>query len=1096
MQLPTNFTVLPSSQKGDVYATEFAFSSNLPSNYTAFAWSFGDNVIEYNKSSVTHTYNYPGIYTVGLSAWTDQGVMYADAATIDVDYVYRDAILFGSIPKSYGTPGLRSDEPFTVSITSAKIDQPLSIVLQSFYSKSVPHYAVPEKWNFITPKWRFEDQAGNILDGPLPLSTTPIYKDSKIVAVKAESSFYYVDDLSTGTDPNKECPLLLVATLSTEGFSYPLESQIYPYTSYSNSEVARAAIAWQINDIVPTKLIVTENFLNDVYPVKWANVPIPVMITCQTDTTDLSSFDETGGYVTNALSYPRTNELGALHPVTLELRLNGNPLPVDYYKVNESPLYFKATDEYDNVASGYIFTTITPLSPIDGNLTIVANTTASNQVGTTNSFAFPVGYPIHPEVYVSHPSKSTINRINIVTYSTAVTAQSGEETSASNGCPAIDHYKNLGILVEGAISTISVPTLTSTDLINYTLSGNAGVYAMSFNPVKNKLYTSDVDQNIISIYDSGTTLTKSIQLSTVFNNETLCPSYISIDSTGHVWVSLFDSYEIIKLDSNLNYLLSAAPSNVEISLLSLDGELGFVLQENSGYLQLDQQTVSVALLSPPIVETDMNDDVWVCYPDAMNSLLVKFDSNGSELFKVESLPGNSMPISLAINATNGIWVACKLTDSIMCFDADGTLVDSVSGFLRPSYIAMDRSNNVWVAHGYDFCSVYNTTTLEIKTWRISSNPEEVARIYSYTPTDIQKPLDEDEIWGGLATDVYDRVWIIDSLNNTVFLFGANDPTNYRTYKVAPYADTMYIYNTGDAYVTDLPSDLVKSAQAGGDWTGNRWYQKYSGGYKSAKIQGTSASFKVYDIDKSFKIAKVNEEFDCSAYYKSLALPEILNRNTDLFDSFFAAVVGDGNPTQESAGRVSYEKIANFVSNRGDFETAEIDELLSMAESMAVDTKTFGKGFPVAINRLLNLFSVPKQQLRGVPNLETDLMNNIGPILTQTSLITADQYYYIKDRKYGTYQLVYTNTLSGLTTYPIDKLEVEGLRQPITDNYYLFTQNLSSYGYSGNLINWHSDYTDFGRTNSYTLSTNEEWYGDNGLVETMFNNLLTKQLYVE
>ena len=165
--------------------------------------------------------------------------------------------------------------------------------------------------------------------------------------------------------------------------------------------------------------------------------------------------------------------------------------------------------------------------------------------------------------------------------------------------------------------------------------------------------------------------------------------------------------------------------------------------------------------------------------------------------------------------------------------------------------------------------------------------------------------------------------------------------------------------------------------------------------------------------------------------------------------------------------------------------------MSIAEEMAVDTKIFGSGFPVAVNRLLNLLSVPKHQLRGIPNLEADVMNNVGPLLSETSLITANNYYFIKDRKYDKYQLVYANTRNGYTTYPLVSVEVEGLREPILDNYYFFEYNeQNSNGYVGNLINWDSDYT----TITYNLSTNEEWYGDGGLIETMFNNLLTKQLY--
>jgi hypothetical protein len=1090
MEIPVNFTVSPSSQQGDVYGTEFVFVANLPVEYTSFAWSFGDNTTKYNSITASHVYNYPGIYTVGLSAWTNFGQMFVDAATVNVDYVYRDSVVFQQIPTSSGTPGRLSDVPFVVSLTSAKIDQPLSIVLQPFNTRSVPHYAIPEKWKFLTPRWKFVDAAepSKILQGPLPLSTVPIYQDSRVVAVKAEASFYYVDDLSTGAGSGNECPLLITATLSTEGFSYPPESLIYPYAGYSNSEVARAVIAWQISDAIPTKLKVTENYLNDVYPLKWSGVPIPVMITCESDTSMLSSFSEAESVSAAVLSYPRTNELGSQYPVVLSLSSSAMHLVSGvHYTVDEYKPYFKATDEYGNIASGYVFTTITPSSALlalsGSSFVVTASTIAVNQLGGTSSFEFPVGYPIHSDVYISNPEKSNINKINIVSHSVS-------------RCASVEYYKNLGILVEGSASFIKVPAISSTNLVNYTLSGTAAVYGMSFNPLKNVLYTCDVDQNLVSSYSSGSILTKTVQLSGLFGNEVLCPSCASIDRNGNVWISLFDDHKLIKFDSNLNYLLSAIPAPGVDNFISLDDtDPGLLTQEDTFLIEQDGSEIDMSATNPPVVETDMNNNVWACYPDAVNSLLVKFDSDGNELLKAQDFPGNSVPVSLAINASNGIWVACKNTNNIVCYDADGTFVSAVSSFLRPSYVAMDRSDNVWVVHGYDLCSVYNTTTSEISTWKVSALSREMTPIDEYTSQDVERSLNQDEIWGGLAVDVYDRVWIIDSLNNIVLGFPANDPYSLNSYNVLPTSDTQYVIKTGDSFVTNIPVDNSRSAQAGGDWTGNRWYQKYAGGYNAVPVRGHSTEFKVYDLDRSFQVAKTNETFDYAAYFKSLALPEILNQNTTLFE-FLSAAGGDGNPLIESPGRVAYERIANFVANNGDYETAEIDNLLSFAQAMSVDSKTFGNNFPVAVNRLLNLFSVPKQQLRGVLNLETDVMKNIGPILTDTAMITADKYYFIKDRKYATYQLMYTNTVNLSSVYPISKIEIEGLRQPVLDNYYFFMyddQNTDeTKPFTGNLIDWNSPYT----TISYNLSTNEEWYGDGGLVETMFNNLLTKELCVK
>jgi len=414
MEIPTLFTISPSSQEGDVYGTEFTFNATLPSQYTTFAWNFGDSrYIEYNKRTTTHTYNYPGIYTIQLSAWTPYGETRTEFATVNVDYVYRDSINFDKTPVKFGVPGIPTIDPFVISITSAKIDCPLAIVLQSQDSNSVPHDAVPDKWRFITPKWKFLDENLNAIEGnSLVLNTVPIYKNSKIVAVKSVAKIYYVDDIATGTDPRTDCPLLISVTLSTTNFSYPPESLIYPYASYSNSEVSRAAINWQISDVIPTKLLVTENFIHDIYPIKWTNVPIPVMITCIYDTSVLPKYTNSVDISANILSYPRTNELGNLHPVTLSLSSSTRGTLTSSVDFSASNLYFRSTDEYNNVASGYLFTTIMPLTSttIGESMVVVAKTVATNQLNTAHYFKFPDGYPIHREVYVSNPLKGTINR--------------------------------------------------------------------------------------------------------------------------------------------------------------------------------------------------------------------------------------------------------------------------------------------------------------------------------------------------------------------------------------------------------------------------------------------------------------------------------------------------------------------------------------------------------------------------------------------------------------------------------------------------------------------------------------------------------------
>jgi len=603
----------------------------------------------------------------------------------------------------------------------------------------------------------------------------------------------------------------------------------------------------------------------------------------------------------------------------------------------------------------------------------------------------------------------------------------------------------------------------------------SGVYALAFNPVLNRLYTGDADLNTISYYSEGLTLEKTFDLTTLIhrNRDAIAPSHISIDRNNNLWIAMFDSHVVVKFDEELNYIELAYPEDVS------DEDL------------LSEST----FISPPIVETDMNNDIWVCYSNDKNSMLIKFNSSGKELFKVsnnpiDGLPSTSVPVSLAIDATNGVWVACKHENAIRNYSSSGVLLTAIP-FISPSYIVIDRFNNVWVTHEYDLCSVYNTTSSLVSTWKFDFVNEKVIKNIRNTSDLTQNP-NQDELWGGLGTDVFDNMWIIDSVNNKYAKFDPQNPLSIQYFNVQPTVDVNRVLNINGSEIT-VPSRNSKSAQAGGDWTGNRWYQKYSGTYDAINISGTSAPFKVQDLDKADQISKINEDFNFAEHYKGLALPEQLKNNTNLFDNAFVGLVGDGDISKESVGRIVYEKIANFISAHGDIDTMDSDKLISIAESMAVDTKNFGEDFPVAVKRLVDLFSIPKQNLRGIPNI-VDFTDRIGTRIFESDFITANTYYVAQDRTFNSYQLIYTSPLSGnILYYHLSDIQAEGLRTPILNNYYFYEYNdIKADGYTGNLIDWNSAQT----TISYNLSSYEDWYGDGGLVETAFNNLLTKQLYLQ
>jgi len=1333
-----NFTVSPSSATGNVFLTEFTFTVPI-TGYTSFAWDFGDNIVSYTGPSTSHIYKYPGTYTVSGSAWTDDGTTAVfSTSSISVNYVYPNKIIFSQIPTEFSNPGQKTKTPFVISLTSTEIERTIGLVLQSLNTDSIPIVNIPAKWQAIVPKWQFINADTNeLITETLIAKTTPIYQTQnnvqRIVAVSGTASFYYLDDISTRYDNSTSSPILLIASLSTNVFVYPPDSPVYSYNSYSNDDAARAAVVWQVNNCFPTNLKITENFISDIYPIKWKNVSIPTMITCEFNSGLNSNYTNATPVVADILGYPRTNDIGSKFPIKIGLT------DFQTYTTESSAVYFQNVDNSQNKNSGYVYTSIKPTSTSTSTINVIASTicTEPYALSSTSNFVFPNGYPIYSSGYVYRPYESNVNSVNLVNY------------PATN--EYINYYKKLGTLTDCQITLLSTSASTFKETLTTQLSSGAATYGASFDPILNTLYAWDPKNQSISIFNNKNQTTATVSLPYALLNYNLGinpinPCNLSLDKNHNAWISLYNNKTILKLDQNLSFLLTTKSS----MLSSKAGE---------------------ALVAPPMVETDSSNNVWASFATLSSSYVSKFNLSGVEIFAVSLSALSSVPVSLAVDKNDNVWVACYNSNIVQQISSNGTLGYRLSaGFSRPNHLAIDRSNNVWFTNGYHIVSKFNQNTTSLSTWQISSidtvsipvtsfetydvwqssnsngitghvwseviygngtfvaitsgndnaalysadgitwnqttvplsanwtaatygnnkfvalqnktNTALISAVYStdginwnttpvlsgnwtsvvygtdkfvavqnstsattllystdgvtwlssstmpsaqwtsvtygngrfvavangttgaYSTNGINwttfsltnlnwtsvtygngrfvavangttgaysdngsswitftltnkswsnvtygngmyiavatdntvaysldgtiwiystlpvsaswnsivygnrrfvaaaqnnliRVITGHETWGGLAIDVYDRVWLLDSRNNKIVVFSTQDPINLRCMNSQPSVssvsiNSLYFESTGQIINTNTPTSRTLSLQSVGDWTGNRWYQKYANAIYSTPVSGTSAPFTVYDLDTSYNVTKVNEEFDVSAYFKSLALPESLSQNTLFFDEFLAAVVGDGNPTTESAGRVIYERIANFVQTHGNFETAEINQLLSYAEQMSVSAKTFGIEFPTEINRLLNLFSIPKNQLRGRISYDPDSTNNIGPIIEQTDTIQAGQYLYIRDRNYDNYQLIYVAPLAdGTTSYPLSALTVEGFKTPIQDFYYIFQYNPTTTGYVDNIINWDSLYTTF----DYTLSTNEEWYGDNGLIETMFNKILTKRLII-
>ena len=1054
----TNFFVSPFI--GDVYATDFTFTDFTSGNIVSRAWDLGDSNYVYNKSQFTHVYNYPGTYTITLTCIDENGDAGILSNQIIVDYVYRDYVSFTQIPDKYGDPGSKTQEPFKISVITSQLDSPLIVSLFAANSNSIPYEFVPDKWNFIVPTWRFLDKNDNFVTS-LSVDAVKLYKNDKLVGLSGETEFFFVDDTSTG-DPTENCPLLLAATLQTSAFNFPVDSRVYNYPSYSNSTVAQAVIVWQINNLQPSFFKITGNYIDEIYPRKWTNVKIPILISCHSN----RDFYVPGSGETDSniiFSYPPTNKVG----LSSEIKISLSGVPESYYKVDEAPVYLQALDNNGFKTGGYIFTTITPLSPIQSTV-VQASGIVFDETIVDGKFNYPTGHAPNPFVWIGNPEQNALNKISLIPY--------------PDNCETINYYKENGLLIDGYVKTYQVPGLSTDSTFNYTMSGFSGVYGIAIDPRKYDILVTDVELDRIYKYSTRGVLLCTVELSSLGTYSPLSgaytPSSICLDKNYNVYVSLFNSVSVLKFDKDLNFTRFLTPTGSDIF----------------------NEFESDYLIKPPTLETDIDNNVWVTYGHPLCSFLVQFNITGTPIRQIQ-LPRYSVPVSLAINIDNNVWVANSYNvinnyGSLELYNSStGTLVSSITGFARPGYLHVDRNNGLWFTH--DLRNVGHITQYgQTFSWHVSTNG-------TFLPLQIPTPLSsvylqDDEDLGGLGVDVFNRLWVIDSYTNKTHLISADpyiDFTRKRTIGIRPNSVLGFKLNDDLSFSYSVSSgNIHPSARAAGDWTGNKWYQKYSNALSAQSVSGISTPFTVYDFENSFQIQRINEDFNASSYLKSLALPESLNNNTNLFDNFFAAAVGTSTPSAyEDIGQNIYERVANFVYNHADIDTCNINQLISLAKEVNIEPNTYGTTvFPAEIQKYLDITSVPREKLWGVKSPMPLSAQSIGTQLnTQTDYVTAGKKMYVKSKFDSSISLIEVPSLSsGVSIYPLSAFEGYGLIQPAPANYFFYGYNpVVSDKFIENLIDWENIYTTL---NPYA-STNAEWYGERGAIENVFNYLLTKNL---
>lgn len=599
------------------------------------------------------------------------------------------------------------------------------------------------------------------------------------------------------------------------------------------------------------------------------------------------------------------------------------------------------------------------------------------------------------------------------------------------------------------------------------------------------------------------------------------PAYLSIDKEYNIWVSLFNSVSVLKFDPDFNLLFNTVPNNIDwltrAWTVNPDG-IGYqsdVFGDTTNYVNptadIDPYTHEF-FLKPSVVETDKENNCWATYSHPLCSMLVKYSSTGEVITQIP-LTSYEIPINLAIDPNNNVWVSnfhgssYKNTyqlGSLQLYDTNtSTLIKTVTGFSRPGYISLDRFNNLWFTHGTRNIGYYNTTTDTLCSWTLNLTGGFVTFTQPQSTYDYfnEYETEEDEEIGGLAVDVFNRVWVLDTIQNFAWVISATpnfESAPIRYFKIKPDATLGYYIdiNTGQTY-TEPGDYYYRSAQATGDWTGNRWYQKYATQQvlNNVELTGISTPFNISKFTNENQIRRINESFNAMEYHRSLALSEILYENKTLWEGIFGAAVGTSMlSTNEDMGQITYERIANFVVNHADIDTCNIDQLLSLAEQTGTPAADYSTVYPTEIRNMLDIASVPRSKLWGIPDNTPLIQQSIGERYnTQTDFVTAGTKIALQNKFDSSIEVIPVPPLNNQNIYPLSQFELSayGFNDITFYNIYRFNPTYSG-KFIENLIDWDSEYT----TLQPTASSVEEWYGDGGALETAFRYILTKNLFLK
>ena len=287
---------------------------------------------------------------------------------------------------------------------------------------------------------------------------------------------------------------------------------------------------------------------------------------------------------------------------------------------------------------------------------------------------------------------------------------------------------------------------------------------------------------------------------------------------------------------------------------------------------------------------------------------------------------------------------------------------------------------------------------------------------------------------------------------------------------------------------------------------------------STSLSGQSNTFNIYPVKGLYTIAKINEDIDLTQKFKDISLQSLFLDNKVLYDEFLGSIFGTIDSDQTTIGKLTYEKISNFISNNRTLDYSNINNLYSLFEELNIDTLKFSENnyrYPAELSRLIDILSINKTRLFGSVNAYNENFDtrgyhnsdvygvNLGSEVSIFQTVTAGQGLVAYERFGNILKVISTyqpTSAVNSNSYVISAyndnwgwglvLPDTGYGEKIKD-YYTFYNHIPTI--EGSIKDSIINFEDTNTTKTPSTSSYSNWSQQDGIIANLISNQLYKGL---